>query len=97
MLHCLLQKAYRYKRITEAYQTPQRTNVHETIAKEYYPKALPSHTLTYSMKTIKESGSKAMQEEYKAAKKDNEGNGMRIANNVRELVEGDKKTVCADN
>ena len=38
-----------------------------------------------------------MQEEYKAAKKDNEGNGMRIANNVRELVEGDKKTVCADN
>ena len=49
------------------------------------------------MKTIKESGSKAMQEEYKAVKKDNEGNGMRIANNVRELVEGDKKTVCADN
>ena len=49
------------------------------------------------MKTIKESGSKAMQEEYKAAKKDNEGNEMRIANNVRELVEGDKKTVCADN
>ena len=94
MLHCLLQKAYRYKRITEAYQTPQRTNVHETIAKEYYPKALPSHTLTYSMKTIKESGSKAMQEEYKAVKEDN---GMRIANNVRELVEGDKKTVCADN
>ena len=46
------------------------------------------------MKTIKESGSKAMQEEYKAVKEDNE---IRIANNVRELVEGDKKTVCADN
>ena len=35
-----------------------------------------------------------MQEEYKAVKEDNE---IRIANNVRELVEGDKKTVCADN
>ena len=46
------------------------------------------------MKTIKESDGKAMQEEYKAVKEDNE---IRIANNVRELVEGDKKTVCADN
>ena len=49
------------------------------------------------MKTIKESGSKAMQEEYKAVKEDNEGNEIRIANNVRELVEGDKQVVCADN
>ena len=46
------------------------------------------------MKTIKESDGKAMQEEYKAVKEDNE---IRIANNVRELVEGDKQVVCADN
>ena len=46
------------------------------------------------MKTIKESGSKAMQEEYKAVKEDNE---IRSADRVWEACGNDKQVVCADN